>query len=186
MTDPSCDSSSTAYRSRRKVSPARCRFPRSSSRSAATPCGASTSRERSTMSGSTARLSLPPRCRVTWRPASPLAATRRHPVRPAWSWHATVFSQTSISLGWNASTDNVGITGYDIVNGASIVGQAVGQTSTVSGLACWDDVHARRRCVRRGREPFRHLDDLSVDERLRRHPGAHHAHRPRGDELGPD
>lgn len=42
---------------------------------------------------------------------------------------------TTVSLSWTASTDNVGVTGYDIFKGGVIVGQTTGATSfTVTGL----------------------------------------------------
>jgi len=44
-------------------------------------------------------------------------------------------TQTSVTLTWNASTDNVGVTGYDIYNGSTLSGSTTGATSfTVTGL----------------------------------------------------
>jgi len=50
---------------------------------------------------------------------------------------ATGTTASSVSLVWNASTDNVGVTGYDVfVNGAASAAVSVGGTSaTVDGLA---------------------------------------------------
>ena len=45
-------------------------------------------------------------------------------------------STTSITLGWNASTDNVGVTGYGVYSGGVRVGTTASRTYTVSGLTC--------------------------------------------------
>ncbi|WP_055105622.1 lytic polysaccharide monooxygenase [Paenibacillus ihumii] len=49
---------------------------------------------------------------------------------------STGSTSTSVSLSWNASTDNVGVTGYQIFNGSSLVATVPGNTLsyTVSGL----------------------------------------------------
>ncbi|SFM52169.1 YD repeat-containing protein [Paenibacillus sp. 1_12] len=46
-------------------------------------------------------------------------------------------TSSSITLTWTASTDNVGVTGYDIYNGETLVGSVNGSTTTymVTGLA---------------------------------------------------
>ncbi|WP_199731753.1 DUF4832 domain-containing protein [Cohnella endophytica] len=44
-------------------------------------------------------------------------------------------TSSSISLSWTASTDNVGVTGYDIYRGGSYVGTATTTTYTDTGLA---------------------------------------------------
>ncbi|QGQ95536.1 DUF5060 domain-containing protein [Paenibacillus psychroresistens] len=42
---------------------------------------------------------------------------------------------TSVNLSWTASTDNVGVVGYDIYNGVSLAGTTTGATTiTISGL----------------------------------------------------
>ncbi|MFC5528204.1 fibronectin type III domain-containing protein [Cohnella yongneupensis] len=41
---------------------------------------------------------------------------------------------TSVSLSWTASTDNVGVTGYDVYNGSVLAGTTTGTTYTVTGL----------------------------------------------------
>ena len=43
---------------------------------------------------------------------------------------------TSISLSWSASTDNVGVTGYGIYNGAATGWPGAATTYTVTGLTC--------------------------------------------------
>ncbi|HCT77953.1 MAG TPA: glucose dehydrogenase, partial [Micromonosporaceae bacterium] len=44
-------------------------------------------------------------------------------------------SGTSVSLTWNASTDNVGVTGYDIFRGSTKAGTVTGTSFTDSGLS---------------------------------------------------
>jgi chitodextrinase len=43
---------------------------------------------------------------------------------------------TAISLGWNASTDNVGVAGYDLFRNNTRVGSTAGTSYTFSGLSC--------------------------------------------------
>ena len=43
---------------------------------------------------------------------------------------------TSATLSWSASTDNVGVTGYDVLSNGSKVASATTPSSTLSGLAC--------------------------------------------------
>ena len=48
---------------------------------------------------------------------------------------ATVTTATSVSLSWTASTDNVGVAGYDVYRGSTLVGTTAGTTFTDSGLS---------------------------------------------------
>ena len=43
-------------------------------------------------------------------------------------------TSTSVSLTWTAATDNVGVTGYDIYNGSTIVGSNTSTSYTLTGL----------------------------------------------------
>ncbi|MGK5556025.1 glycosyl hydrolase family 18 protein [Actinomadura kijaniata] len=43
-------------------------------------------------------------------------------------------SATSVDLAWNAATDNVGVTGYDVYQGSTKVESATGTSATVGGL----------------------------------------------------
>ena len=45
--------------------------------------------------------------------------------------------QTSITLSWTASTDNVGVTGYALYQDGVQVGTAVGSSYVFTGLSCW-------------------------------------------------
>ncbi len=48
---------------------------------------------------------------------------------------ASNITQTSVSLSWNASTDNVGVTGYDVFLGSSNLGTVTGTAANVTGLS---------------------------------------------------
>jgi hypothetical protein len=45
-------------------------------------------------------------------------------------------SATSASLSWTASTDNVGVTGYDVYSNGTKVGSTAGTTYSLTGLTC--------------------------------------------------
>ncbi|ACZ89829.1 glycosyl hydrolase family 18 protein [Streptosporangium roseum] len=47
---------------------------------------------------------------------------------------STATSSSSVSLAWNASTDNVGVTGYEIYRGTTLVTTVTGTTHTDTGL----------------------------------------------------
>ncbi|MET9734183.1 carbohydrate binding domain-containing protein [Streptomyces sp. NPDC006458] len=51
------------------------------------------------------------------------------------SLRSTAKSSSSVSLAWNASTDNVGVTAYDVFSGSNQVLSVSGTSATVSGLA---------------------------------------------------
>ncbi|MDK8179526.1 lytic polysaccharide monooxygenase [Paenibacillus sp. UMB4589-SE434] len=57
------------------------------------------------------------------------------PTAPA-ALNSTGSTSTSVSLAWNASTDNVGVTGYNVYNGSNLVAVVSGSTLnyTVNGL----------------------------------------------------
>jgi chitodextrinase/uncharacterized Ntn-hydrolase superfamily protein len=44
-------------------------------------------------------------------------------------------TQTTTDLSWNASTDNVGVTGYDILEGVTVIGTTTGTQFNVTGLS---------------------------------------------------
>ncbi|WP_425563935.1 cellulase family glycosylhydrolase [Nonomuraea longicatena] len=48
---------------------------------------------------------------------------------------STGAGSNSVSLAWNASTDNVGVTGYEVLRGGSVVATASGTSHTDTGLA---------------------------------------------------
>ncbi|MFE4743464.1 carbohydrate-binding protein, partial [Paenibacillus chitinolyticus] len=43
-------------------------------------------------------------------------------------------TSSSVSLSWSASTDNVGVAGYDVYNGSTLATTVTGTSATVSGL----------------------------------------------------
>ena len=43
-------------------------------------------------------------------------------------------TETSITLSWTASTDNVGVTGYDVYQNGSLLGSVVGAGANITGL----------------------------------------------------
>jgi len=47
---------------------------------------------------------------------------------------ASNVTQTTLTLTWNASTDNVGVTGYDIYSNGSLLGTVTGTSANVTGL----------------------------------------------------
>lgn len=49
--------------------------------------------------------------------------------------HVTGTTSSSISLAWTASTDDTGVTGYRVYEGASVVATATAASATVGGLA---------------------------------------------------
>ncbi|MEV0270002.1 glycosyl hydrolase family 8 [Hamadaea sp. NPDC050747] len=48
---------------------------------------------------------------------------------------STGVTSSSVSLAWDASTDNVGVTGYDVYRGGALATTVTGTTATVGGLA---------------------------------------------------
>ena len=49
---------------------------------------------------------------------------------------ASSVGQTSLTLGWSASNDNVGVTGYDVYRNGTKTATVTGLTSAQSGLTC--------------------------------------------------
>ncbi|MCE6996603.1 fibronectin type III domain-containing protein [Saccharothrix sp. S26] len=48
---------------------------------------------------------------------------------------STAQTQNSVTLAWDVSTDNVGVTGYEVFNGGTSVATTTGTAATVSGLS---------------------------------------------------
>ncbi|MFI6291579.1 discoidin domain-containing protein [Nonomuraea sp. NPDC050790] len=55
------------------------------------------------------------------------------PSTPA-NLRSTATTSSSVSLAWNAATDNVAVTGYDVYRGSTLVNTATGTTFTDTGL----------------------------------------------------
>ena len=49
---------------------------------------------------------------------------------------ASSITQTSLNLGWNASSDNVGVTGYDVYRDGTKMATVTGTSAPQTGLAC--------------------------------------------------
>ncbi|PQB05879.1 hypothetical protein BST85_13955 [Aureitalea marina] len=47
---------------------------------------------------------------------------------------ASDITETTATLSWNASTDNVGVTGYEVLQGANSLGTVTGTTANITGL----------------------------------------------------
>ncbi|WP_027394297.1 fibronectin type III domain-containing protein [Aquimarina latercula] len=47
---------------------------------------------------------------------------------------ASDITETTLTLSWNAATDNVGVTAYDVYQGSTILGEVTGTTANVTGL----------------------------------------------------
>src|SRR5690606_32669413 len=47
---------------------------------------------------------------------------------------ASNITQTTATLSWNASTDNVGVTGYDVFQGNTNIGSVTGTSANITGL----------------------------------------------------
>ncbi|MFD2703282.1 glycosyl hydrolase family 18 protein [Paenibacillus shunpengii] len=65
---------------------------------------------------------------------TPPPADTTAPSAPA-NARSTAVTASSVTLAWNASTDNVGVTGYNVYNGANLAATVTGTTATVSSLA---------------------------------------------------
>ena len=48
---------------------------------------------------------------------------------------ASNVTQTSVTLSWNASSDNVGVTGYDVFMNDALLGTTTGTSSNITGLS---------------------------------------------------
>ena len=76
----------------------------------------------------------PPPPTTTTAPAAPKPDTT--PPSVPLGLQATSSSQTSITVAWNASTDNVGVAGYFVFLNGSHVSNASATSATLSGLSC--------------------------------------------------
>ncbi len=47
---------------------------------------------------------------------------------------ASSVTQTTLTLSWNASTDNVGVTGYDVYQGNTVLGTVTSTSANITGL----------------------------------------------------
>jgi trimeric autotransporter adhesin len=47
---------------------------------------------------------------------------------------ASSVAQTTLTLNWTTSTDNVGVTGYDVLQGSTLIGTVTGTSANITGL----------------------------------------------------
>ena len=59
---------------------------------------------------------------------------------------------TGFTVNWTASTDNHGVAGYDVSLNGAPAGTTTATTKAFSGLTCGNELHGRRRRVRRRRQ----------------------------------
>jgi beta-glucanase (GH16 family) len=64
---------------------------------------------------------------------------RQPPSQPA-NLHATGATPSSVTFAWSASTDNVGVTGYDVSVGSASPVRVTNVSDTVGGVACGANV----------------------------------------------
>ncbi|MBU7316392.1 glycosyl hydrolase family 18 protein [Paenibacillus oleatilyticus] len=75
----------------------------------------------------------PPNVPALWKLHSGGGTDTQPPTAPA-NLSVSGKTSTTVSLSWGASTDNVGVTGYDVYQGGALVGNAATTSYTVSGL----------------------------------------------------
>jgi endoglucanase len=71
--------------------------------------------------------------RVFGTEPGPSVPDQSPPTTPA-NLRVTGTTTSSVSLAWNASTDDIGVTGYQVLRGATVVGSPTGLTFTDTGL----------------------------------------------------
>ncbi|MGW4469944.1 glycosyl hydrolase family 18 protein [Nonomuraea sp. NPDC004354] len=75
----------------------------------------------------------PPNVPALWKVAGGGGGDTTAPSVPG-NVRSTGVTSNSVSLAWNASTDNVGVTGYEIYRGGTLVTTVTGTTHTDTGL----------------------------------------------------
>jgi hypothetical protein len=71
--------------------------------------------------------------RVAWKASTQQDTT---PPSPPGSPHTTAVAASTADLAWGQSTDNVGVTGYEVLQGSAVLGSTAGLAATVTGLSC--------------------------------------------------
>ena len=101
------------------------------------------------------------------------------PTQPT-NLRTTSTTTTSVTLAWNASTDNVAVTGYDVYRAGTKVGTATTTTYTFNGLTCGTTYTLGVTASRHRRQHVRPGDNLDQhvavrDQRVRGGRGGHAA-----------
>jgi chitodextrinase len=68
-------------------------------------------------------------------PPPPPSSDTQPPTSPG-NVRASAATATAITIAWNASSDNVGVAGYRVYSGGSVVGSTSTTSYTVSGFSC--------------------------------------------------
>ncbi|MEV4110518.1 glycosyl hydrolase family 18 protein [Nonomuraea sp. NPDC049695] len=76
----------------------------------------------------------PPNVPALWKPATGGGTDTTAPSVPG-NLRSTGVSSNSVSLTWDASTDNVAVTGYEIYRGGTLITTVTGTTHTDTGLS---------------------------------------------------
>ncbi|MFG1945835.1 carbohydrate-binding protein, partial [Nonomuraea sp. NPDC048826] len=76
----------------------------------------------------------PPNVLALWLPTGGGGGDTQAPSVPA-NLRSTGVTSTSVSLAWNASTDNVAVTGYEVYRGSTLITTVTGTSHTDSGLS---------------------------------------------------
>ncbi|WNG25163.1 chitinase [Cystobacter fuscus] len=75
----------------------------------------------------------PPNVPALWEPSSGGGGDTQAPTAPA-NLTSPSKTSTSVALSWSASSDNVGVTGYDVYRNGSLAGSSTSTSYTVGGL----------------------------------------------------
>lgn len=67
--------------------------------------------------------------------AGPVSNDTESPTAPT-GLTSLAITQTSFTLFWTASTDNVGVVGYDVLEGTTVVKSVTATSASITGLAC--------------------------------------------------
>ncbi len=148
------DSSTGVPSTTRTATASRTTPARSSSSSTATRCSPRSTRRSATPSPTArsppATASTPSRCAhsttagtllatntitATVNNQTPPPADTTAPTQPA-NLRVTSATATSVTIAWNAATDNVGVAGYDIYRAGTKVGTATTTSYPINGLSC--------------------------------------------------
>jgi len=81
----------------------------------------------------TGTASPPTNCLINNEPCQGLPPDNTPPSTPT-GLHSTSSGPDSIALAWNASTDNVGVTGYDVYEGSSVIATTTATSANITGL----------------------------------------------------
>ncbi|MFB6367602.1 fibronectin type III domain-containing protein [Paenibacillus elgii] len=76
----------------------------------------------------------PPNVPALWKAGGSGGTDTQSPTAPS-GLKATGKTSNSVTLAWDASTDNVGVTGYDVYNGSAVAASVTGTTATIGGLS---------------------------------------------------